>query len=194
MCPCKAQLAVPQEKPCCLQFKPPHERRAHNTERGYKRKMRKKMRNFYLISSFCLSGWTRGKKKKMLTCSLAVFSASNSFCNLSDLSSAPSACSCKNLIFRLTASSDVVPAIVYCSTIFFFKDKLERNFRENVKQRDDVLDCDESAQAFWRRAVQCLPAICPGSAADFKIGVIENCILQGHATFRCGNMPQYLIK
>lgn len=122
MCPCKAQLAVPQEKPCCLQFKPPHERRAQSTERGYKRKMRKKMRNFYLISSSCLSGWTRGKKKKkMLTCSLAVFSASNSFCNLSDLSSAPSACSCKNLIFRLTASSDVVPAIVYCSTIFFLR-------------------------------------------------------------------------
>lgn len=57
-------------------------------------------------------------KKKMLTCSLAAFSANNSFCNLSDFSSAMSACSCRNLIFRLTASSDVAPAIVEIKLFF----------------------------------------------------------------------------
>lgn len=57
------------------------------------------------------SDWTRFFKKK-LTCSLSFLCASNSLCNLSALSSAPSVFSCKTLIFRLTASSDVAPAIV----------------------------------------------------------------------------------
>lgn len=49
---------------------------------------------------------------KMLTCSLFFLFASNSLCKVSVFSSAASVFSCKSLIFRLTASSDVVPAIV----------------------------------------------------------------------------------
>lgn len=56
------------------------------------------------------SNWTRFIK--MLTCSLTFLFASNSLCNLSALSSEASVFSCKSLIFRLTASSDVAPAIV----------------------------------------------------------------------------------
>lgn len=48
----------------------------------------------------------------MLTCSLFFLFASNSLCKVSVFSSAASVFSCKSLIFRLTASSDVVPAIV----------------------------------------------------------------------------------
>lgn len=65
--------------------------------------------------------------KKKLTFALTLFSANNSLCNLSDFSSAQSACSCKNLIFRLTASSDVAPVIVYSKTIIFSEKKGERS-------------------------------------------------------------------
>lgn len=76
----------------------------------------------------------------MLTCSLAFLSASNSFCNLSAFSSAPSACSCKNLIFRLTASSDVAPAIVYCITIFFFLLSVKTKTKKE-KRGDCTMSC-----------------------------------------------------
>lgn len=119
------------------------------------------MRKMCVICSFSLVIYAQ---KNMLTWSLAFLSASKSFCNLSALSSAPSAWSCKDLIFRLTASSDVVPAIVYSHklkkkkrTTLWAASQFPRN-RQGTrwrpwlgwKLREDRLD---SAQALWRRGL-----------------------------------------
>lgn len=73
---------------------------AHNTYKYYKKTVYEQLQ----------SDWTRSIK--MLTCSLHFTLASKSLCNLSTLSSEASDFSCKTLIFRLTASIDVTPAIV----------------------------------------------------------------------------------
>lgn len=105
----------------------------------------------------------------MLTCSLFFLFASNSFCNLSVFSSEASVFSCKSLIFRLTASSDVAPAIVP-ATVGFEKDSRCAISDRLSSKRGDVLDC---AQAFWRRAER-TPAVCPGSTFYFEIFILLN--------------------
>lgn len=98
----------------------------------------------------------------MLTCSLVFFSSTNCCCNLWALSSAPSAWSCKDLIFRLTASS---AAIVYCTAVrkaitLRAPIQLLRNWQPTRwrlwlwwKLREDGLN---GAYALWRRTLQCL--------------------------------------
>lgn len=121
------------------------------------------MRKMCVICSFSLVIYAQ---KNMLTWSLAFLSASKSFCNLSALSSAPSAWSCKDLIFRLTASSDVVPAIVYSHKLKKKKKKglhyeLPHSFREIDKERDDVLDWAESCvKTGWTVRKPCGDAVC----------------------------------
>lgn len=108
--------------------------------------------------------------KKMLTCSLSFLCASNSLCNLSALSSAASVFSCKTLIFRLTASSDVTPAIVPATVGF-------KN--ESRCAISDRLSCDEltsSVVRSWKRAER-MPALCPGSTPYFEIFIMLRGIL-----------------
>lgn len=135
---------------------------AHQLELEHDPGKKKATRGRCVIFFFALRlDWTRGKqtpKTNMLTCSLVFLSATNSCCNLSALSSATSACSCKNLIFRFTASSDVAPAIVHsylfvCIFLIYMSEiKKNKDFTVSCsrisekfgKQRDDVLDCAES--------------------------------------------------
>lgn len=104
----------------------------------------------------------------MLTCSLAFLSTSSSFCNLSALSSALSACSCNDLIFRFTASSDVGPAIVYSNYYSLLIKTLKvttssSTISEKMTRRKMTsVECAESAQGF----VETLIAICPGSRSN----------------------------
>lgn len=101
--------------------------------------------------------------REMLTFALTFFSANNSLCNLSDFSSAPSACSCKNLIFRLTASSDEAPVIVNSKTTIVCSKKKEERSRNAISERTwscrvtSWLRCKAGVRAFRRRTVCVLP-------------------------------------
>lgn len=112
-----------------------------------------------------------------LTWSLAFLSASSSFCILSALSSALSAWSCNDLIFRFTASSDVTPAIFFYYFYYHYPTKgpLQRNysggsstvFWEIIKTQDDVGVCwrlQEASDRERARPRNALIAFHPGSS------------------------------